>query len=105
MTEITEGMTGNRALRERLVFLRDATAKIGASSCLDEAVRGLGRALVPLLADSATVHLLDRRRDGPRHRPRGDHGPAADLRADARGAGPASRAGAAAPGRHRATAR
>jgi anti-sigma regulatory factor (Ser/Thr protein kinase)/GAF domain-containing protein len=58
--EVTEGMKDTRALREHLVFLRDATARIGESSCLDETVRRLGRAFVPLLADSATVHLLDR---------------------------------------------
>jgi hypothetical protein len=48
-----------RALREHLVFLNDATAKIGATPDLEETVRGLARAAVPFLADLATVHLLE----------------------------------------------
>ena len=48
-----------RALREHLVFLNDATAKIGASPDLEETVQGLARAAVPFLADLATVHLLE----------------------------------------------
>lgn len=51
---------GARALREHLVSLHDATIKIGASLGLEETVRGLGRAMVPLLAEFAAVHLLDR---------------------------------------------
>ena len=48
-----------RDLREHLVFLNDATAKIGASPDLEETVQGLARAAVPFLADLATVHLLE----------------------------------------------
>ena len=51
---------GARALREHLVFLNDATIKIGASLDLEEIVRGLGHAVVPFLADFVAIHLLDR---------------------------------------------
>jgi anti-sigma regulatory factor (Ser/Thr protein kinase) len=47
-------------LREHLSSLCGATAKIGASPDLEETARALGQATVPLLADFATVHLLDR---------------------------------------------
>lgn len=50
---------GARALREHLVFLNDATIKIGASLDLAETVRGLGHAVVPFLADFAAIHVLD----------------------------------------------
>jgi anti-sigma regulatory factor (Ser/Thr protein kinase) len=49
-----------RTLREHLVFLNDATIKIGASLDLEETVRGLANAVVPFLADFAVIHLLDR---------------------------------------------
>src|SRR6195256_673073 len=48
-----------RGLREHLLFLNDATAKIGATPDLEETVRGLARSAVPFLADFATVHLLE----------------------------------------------
>jgi anti-sigma regulatory factor (Ser/Thr protein kinase) len=51
---------GARALREHLVFLNDATIKIGASLDLQEIVRGLGDAVVPFLADFVAIHLFDR---------------------------------------------
>jgi len=60
MTQGPEIAAGTRALRERLLYLRDGSAEIGSGSCLDEIASGLGRALVPLLADCAVIHLLDR---------------------------------------------
>jgi serine phosphatase RsbU (regulator of sigma subunit) len=48
-----------RDLRQHLLFLNDATAKIGATSDLEETVRGLARSAVPFLADFATIHLLE----------------------------------------------
>jgi serine phosphatase RsbU (regulator of sigma subunit)/anti-sigma regulatory factor (Ser/Thr protein kinase) len=51
---------GARALRKHLVFLNDATLKIGASLDLEEIVRGLANAVVPFLADFAAIHVLDR---------------------------------------------
>jgi hypothetical protein len=60
MIEISGEAAGDRALREHLLFLHQATARIGASAGLNEAVRGLGSALVPSLADYAVIHLLDR---------------------------------------------
>jgi GAF domain-containing protein/anti-sigma regulatory factor (Ser/Thr protein kinase) len=60
MTKGSQGAAGPPALRDHLLFLRDATARIGASLGLDDTVRGLGHALVPRLADVGAVHLLDR---------------------------------------------
>lgn len=51
--------TRPRTIREHLEFLNEATAKIGASPDLEETVQGLARAVVPFLADFATVHLLE----------------------------------------------
>jgi hypothetical protein len=51
---------GAHAVRDHLSSLHGAAAKIGASLGLEETVRALGQAMVPLLADFATVHLLDR---------------------------------------------
>lgn len=53
------GETRPRTLHEYLVFLNDATAKIGASSDLTKTVQGLAAAAVPFLADFAAVHLLE----------------------------------------------
>jgi hypothetical protein len=47
-------------LHEHLSSLHSATAKIGDSLGLEETVRALGQATVPLLADFAAIHLLDR---------------------------------------------
>ncbi|HKB29475.1 MAG TPA: ATP-binding SpoIIE family protein phosphatase, partial [Streptosporangiaceae bacterium] len=50
---------GGRTLRARLRFLNDATIKIAAGLDLPETVRGLGHAVVPVLADFVAIHLLD----------------------------------------------
>jgi Stage II sporulation protein E (SpoIIE) len=47
-------------LHEHLSSLNSAAAKIGGSLGLEETVRALGQVTVPLLADFAAVHLLDR---------------------------------------------
>jgi hypothetical protein len=47
-------------LHEHLSSLHSAAAKIGDSLGLEETVRALGQAMVPLLADFAAIHLLDR---------------------------------------------
>jgi serine phosphatase RsbU (regulator of sigma subunit) len=65
------------ALRERLTFLSEATARIGASVDLAGTVRELAAAAVPLLADVAAVHLREQLLSsewsgtgfGPRSRP------------------------------------
>ncbi|HET9899284.1 MAG TPA: SpoIIE family protein phosphatase [Streptosporangiaceae bacterium] len=49
-----------RVLREHLLSMQRATAKIGESLGLEETVRALGQAMVPSLADFAAIHLLDR---------------------------------------------
>jgi serine phosphatase RsbU (regulator of sigma subunit) len=49
----------SRAVREHLLFLDEATARIRASPDIEDTVQGLARAAVPFLADLATVHLLE----------------------------------------------
>jgi GAF domain-containing protein len=51
--------TERRLLRERLLFLNDATVQIGESLDLREVASGLAHALVPWLADLSAVYLLD----------------------------------------------
>lgn len=57
-------------LREHLLSLQRATAKIGESQGLEETVRALGQAMVPSIADFAAIHLLDRLFSDEDH---GDH--------------------------------
>jgi hypothetical protein len=60
MSQLSTGSTAAGALRDHLLFLHHATASIGASGGVDQAVGGLCVALVPGAADFAVVHLLDR---------------------------------------------
>ncbi|HEV7931368.1 MAG TPA: SpoIIE family protein phosphatase [Actinomadura sp.] len=53
-----------RLLRDRLLFLNDATVTIGASLDLRQVARGLGDVLVPALGDVAAVYLLEALFDG-----------------------------------------
>ena len=62
-------------LAERLGFLESATRRINGSLDLGTTLRDLGRALVPVLADAAVVHLRD-----PLPSADGEPGPPSALR-------------------------
>lgn len=64
-----EDVTEREAARDRLVLLRDAHQLVGSTLDALTTARELAGVLVPALADTVTVHVLDEVLRGERHRP------------------------------------